>query len=139
MRGFAMTGKIGKSNMATKCTAGVHDIAKDQDNYYEKVNEKWIRCTDLECFKKQGGTYEPGAKPAFKSRSKETRFNDAVQMLALLWPVAVKKADEAYPYPKVETPQDAQNIPLAVLKEIDYNRRILAQVFLKVMTQEYTR
>jgi len=126
-----MSGKIGKSNMAGKCTAGTHDIAVGQDNYYEKVNEKWIRCTDLECFKKQGGTYDPNAKPQFKSRSKETRFSDAIGMLDLLWPVAKAKALAELPF-----------LPNAANPALDDNmrdRRILQATFLHNLVQEYTR
>ena len=55
------TGKIeaGKVFVCNTCgkTPNVGDL-----RYYEKKDDKWLGCTDFECFKKQGGDPNPASK-----------------------------------------------------------------------------
>ena len=60
MTGY-FTGKVEAGKIYTCKTCGnVPTIG--QDRYYEKKGDNWIGCTDLECFKKQGGSAEPAQK-----------------------------------------------------------------------------
>ena len=124
-------GKIGKSTYAGKCTAGKHDIAVGQDNYYEKINEKWVRCSDLECFKSQGGSYDPNAKsyPQKKVRTIEERMTESKQMVEFCWKLAKAKAQEEY----AKRPEIEMSI-----EEIR-NRSILSHVLFKGIVEDWVR
>ena len=124
-----MTGKIGKSNMAVKCTAGTHDIAVGQDNYYEKLNDKWIRCTDLECFKKQGGTYDSNFKPGPKAKTPEELFKYRQALSEFAYAYAKAKAKEEIPDPMPVTTTASVSMYESALKEVIRDRRILTSVF----------
>ena len=147
-----------KSTYAGKCKVDPSHVWQVGDQLNYQADPKAI-CNNKTCFDlqvKEGGIDNVLAKiklvmlktetaPAAASTSEKLddkpkpstvrdntqRVNDARCMLETIWPIAVKKAEEAYPIPKDAAP--------LVIDKIEYNRRILAQVFLKVMTQEYTR
>lgn len=135
-----MAGRLGKSNMATKCTAATHDIAVGQDNYYEKINDKWIRCTDLECFKKQGGTYDPqAASGTRKAKTPEELFSYRKAFFELCWSYAKMRAREEIPDPKlhdITNDMDDQKVRAnqVMLDAVIKDRRILASSFLYAIT-----
>lgn len=62
-----MTGKTAKveAGKIYTCKHCGKTPAVGDTRYYQNLGNKdapqWIGCTDLECFKKQGGTYDPAA------------------------------------------------------------------------------
>jgi len=54
--GKVEAGKVFKCNTCGK-TPNVGD-----ERFYEKKDDKWLGCTDLECFKQQGGSPDPASK-----------------------------------------------------------------------------
>jgi hypothetical protein len=76
------TGKCeaGKLYACKKCgkMPNIGDI-----RYYEKIGENWIGCIDLECFKAQGGTYDPNAQQGGKFSSNKFPLSDAIKVYNL--------------------------------------------------------
>ena len=76
------TGKVevGKVFACKKCgkTPNVGDT-----RYYEKIGDAWAGCTDLECFKAQGGTYDPNAIQGGKFTSNKFPLSDAIRVYIL--------------------------------------------------------
>lgn len=129
-----MAGRLGKSTMASKCTAGLHDIAVGQDNFFEKINDKWIRCADLECFKRQGGTYDPQTQGR-KAKTPEEFFSYRKAFFELCWSYAKTKAQEEIPTPKLhDLTNDTDGMKAranqVILDSVAKDRRILASSFL---------
>lgn len=104
-------------------------------NIGTEANKIWLVSPHEECFKKiqekpelmkqakKGG----GGRP---QRNDEQRFQDSVKMLDLLWPVAVTKATKELPITTGSLSNEDSNLR---------DRRILQAVFLKALTEEYTR
>lgn len=133
-------GKQAKSDRAGKCSAGRHDIKVGDLNYYEKVNEKWIRCTDAECFKEQGGSLpNPNDKPYVKAKTPEELFNYRKAFFEFCWAHAKNRAKEEIPDPKLhDMSQDIDGMKARanqiLIDEVAKQRRILASSFLYALS-----
>lgn len=136
-------GKLGQSTIAGKCTAGKHDIKVGDSNYYEKVNDKWIRCTDKDCFVAQGGHLpDPNQKAAPKAKTPEELFNYRKAFFEFCWAHAKNRAKDEIP----DVPMPAQDridaditgnllhSYIVKMEEVGKQRRILASSFLYALS-----
>lgn len=85
------------TNNATALTTFKQNFPSITKNANQK-GQIWISCVDAECFKKQGGTYDPNAKPAFsKAKSIETRLSQVESLRDKVWLDAVQDAMKLVP------------------------------------------
>lgn len=90
------------------CANG-HTWKKNDQIYWEKLADgKVCKCKDLECFKKQGGTFDPAAKPKGSGRTIEMCLTFAKAFDDYAWNVAKRKALELYPDGSVTNKEDLQ-------------------------------
>lgn len=57
----------------------------------------WISCSDLECFKKQGGVFDPNAKQVSRTKSISTRLEQVKAVREQVWEAAAIDATKIVP------------------------------------------
>lgn len=80
MSGKSAKCEVGKIYACKKC--GKMPVVGDT-RYYEKIGDNWAGCIDLECFKSQGGTYDPNAITGGKFSSTKFHLFDAIRVYNL--------------------------------------------------------
>lgn len=114
------TAKVEAGKIYTCKTCGKTPQVGDT-RYYQNLGTKetpnWIGCTDLECFKKQGGTYDPDAKPFQKYQASKFPISKAVE----IFKVATELTDSYKKLHKDVTPEIEAQFTESMFKTLSGN------------------
>lgn len=161
---MSQSGKVAKAQAGKlypcKCCGKTPIV--DQERYYQNISDndtakkvftqnfptvavpEWIGCVDIECFKRQGGVYDPTQtqKNFQKSKTPEELFNYRKAFFEFCWAHAKNRAKEEIPKPELYSDEEigkdlsGNKITSNKAKLEEYNKqvRILASSFLYAMS-----